>query len=247
MSKNDNSVGGTTGQGNRGANAHRTGNTGRTQAGGAGGRKPKKTSQKDLEAELAALKAKLAQSEAAQKKLEEQAARGAAPEENGEVIERIERPQGEAGDSKNGFILQDAMGLQDDRLQYEAIGRTMRKNVIRADIDYTIDFRRQDPAKLAMVYKLTRKAFPYLTRARFPLDWAVAEMVKQYLRNKRRYGVKKQYIPDRETRKREREEAGSATRNKRRKGPAGSRHIDDVEEDEEDAPGNADSGGPVEA
>jgi hypothetical protein len=32
---------------------------------------------------------------------------------------------------------------------------------------------------------------PYMSKARFPQNWATAELVKQYMRNHRRYEVKK--------------------------------------------------------
>jgi hypothetical protein len=35
-----------------------------------------------------------------------------------------------------------------------------------------------------------RMEFPYLNKKRFPANWATKEMVKQYLRNRRRYAVK---------------------------------------------------------
>lgn len=63
--------------------------------------------------------AQLAEAQAAQKKLEERAARGSAPAADQEEIQRIERPKGEAGDRKNGFVLQDAMGLEDKREEYD--------------------------------------------------------------------------------------------------------------------------------
>lgn len=49
------------------------------------------------------------------------AARGNTQGQDQEQIQRLERPRGEAGDQKNGFILQDAMGLEGDREQHEAI------------------------------------------------------------------------------------------------------------------------------
>ncbi|KAJ7897880.1 hypothetical protein B0H14DRAFT_2557396 [Mycena olivaceomarginata] len=65
--------------------------------------------------------------------------------------------------------------------------RTVHTNVGRANLDYTLDFRRQDPGKLAALYKLvrcrvsiqfwaygcfeTRRDIPYVTRKRFPMDW----------------------------------------------------------------------------
>lgn len=36
-----------------------------------------------------------------------------------------------------------------------------------------------------------RKKHPYLTRKRFPSDWACVELVKQYLRNNRKHEAKK--------------------------------------------------------
>ena len=40
-----------------------------------------------------------------------------------------------------------------------------------------------------------RKAHPYVTRKCFPADWAVAEILKQYLCNHRRYAVKHGRMP----------------------------------------------------
>ncbi|KAF7348741.1 hypothetical protein MVEN_01393200 [Mycena venus] len=204
-----------------------------------GGRKSKNatmsSTQVDLQEQLTRARA---EPEAANKKLNEAAARGGGGADpagdNREQVERLHRPKGEAGDSKNGFILLDAMGLANDRDLYEDILRHIHTNVARANLDYTVDFRRQDPGKLAAVYKLTRKEFPYLTRARFPLDWALAEMVKQYLRNKRRYAVKRGFIANRETRKRQREEdsvSNSQTKRRRVAGNVG--HIDDEDEQDE--------------
>ncbi|KAJ7143264.1 hypothetical protein C8R46DRAFT_1360689 [Mycena filopes] len=168
-----------------------------------------------------------------------------------EVIVRLEKPKGEAGDSKRGFNLQDAMGLGDDEAEFRAIQRSVHKNVVRTNLDVTQVYRHQDPGKLAAVFKLTRKDHPWVTERRFALNWAVAEMVKQYLRNKRRYGVRVGYIPDRETRKRQREEDGqqeNSNGKRRHTGTTGRvRHIDDEGSDDDDIPGEGDpSVNPVE-
>ncbi|KAJ7826209.1 hypothetical protein B0H14DRAFT_2185964, partial [Mycena olivaceomarginata] len=119
-------------------------------------------------------------------------ARERSSREDTEPVERLERPKGEAGDGKRGFVLQSAMGLDDDRDLFQAIVRSVHTNVVRANVDFTIDFRRQDPAKLAAVYKLTRDSHkPFLSRERFPLDWAIAEITKQFLRNKRKHAVRR--------------------------------------------------------
>jgi hypothetical protein len=44
-----------------------------------------------------------------------------------------------------------------------------------------------------------RKEFPYLTRERFPADWAIAEMVKLYLRGQRRTANKKRKPADKDS------------------------------------------------
>ncbi|KAJ7848002.1 hypothetical protein B0H14DRAFT_2356918, partial [Mycena olivaceomarginata] len=148
-----------------------------------------------------------------------------------EPVERLERPKGEAGDGKRGFVLQSAMGLADDRDLFQAIlfQRSVHTNVVRTNIDFTIDFRRQDPAKLAAVYKLVRNSSPFLSRERFPLDWAIAEITKQFLRKKRKHAVRRGYIGNCEERKRASEGRASPS-SKHRK----IRHIDHPEEEEEE-------------
>ncbi|KAJ7607636.1 hypothetical protein DFH06DRAFT_1004209 [Mycena polygramma] len=153
------------------------------------------------------------------------AARSSAPEEDAEPVQRIERPKGEAGDGKNGFNLQEKMGLAGDDEKYQAILVSIHTNVVRANVDITVDFRRQDPAKLATVYKLTRDAHkPFLSRERFPLDWSSAEMTKQFLRNRRKYDVRQGRLATREERKRAAEQTAGGS-SKRRK----TAHIDDIE------------------
>ncbi|KAL0948730.1 hypothetical protein HGRIS_008864 [Hohenbuehelia grisea] len=80
-----------------------------------------------------------------------------------ERVEVLRKPKGEAGDSKRGFQLQDAMGLGDSE------DGDMRYNEF-----------------------LNRMAIPYLTRERFPNDWLQVEALKQYIRNARRGIARKQ-------------------------------------------------------
>ncbi|KAJ7799626.1 hypothetical protein B0H14DRAFT_3886010 [Mycena olivaceomarginata] len=207
------------GRENRGSNGQRKA---AASNGGKGTKaKPKKRTQDEMEAELARMKAELA---AANEKI----ARERSSREDTEPVERLERPKGEAGDGKRGFVLQSAMGLDDDRDCSRQL--CVHTNVVRANVDFTIDFRRQDPAKLAAVYKLTRDSHkPFLSRERFPLDWAIAEITKQFLRNKRKHAVRRGYIGNREERKRA-SEGRAIPSSKRRK----IRHIDHPEEEEEE-------------
>nr|GAT49004.1 predicted protein [Mycena chlorophos] len=155
-------------------------------------------------AELAELQAKLA---AAMKTIADHEARDngtdAPAQATKDAITTLYRPSGEAGSLKKGFNLQDAMGLEDDRDTYKAIQRLVHRNARRVGLDASVDFARQDPGKLAMVYKVARNMpGAYLTQERFPLDWAQADLVKQYMRNVRKHEVKNKRMPKRAERKR---------------------------------------------
>ncbi|KAJ7017633.1 hypothetical protein C8F04DRAFT_1243941 [Mycena alexandri] len=228
------------------------------QRGNAGGR-PKGSRNKNsrqtndaVQEEIARLRARVAEMEATNKSLEERAARGstaaAAPEQE---IERLHKPKGEAGDGKRGFNLRDAMGLEDDQEEFLRIQDIVRTNCRRVNLDFTQDYRKQEPEKLAALFKLSRKDSDYLTTKRFPLNWAQAEIVKQYLRNRRKYNVRKGRLPDRETRKRQAQDDGTASGSRKRRKTTSGRsssplpHIDDQEDEDEDGDeeGNADSDG----
>ncbi|KAL0956406.1 hypothetical protein HGRIS_002553 [Hohenbuehelia grisea] len=112
-----------------------------------------------------------------------------------ERVEVLRKPKGEAGDSKRGFQLQDAMGLgdsEDGDMRYNEFLHTNRQNAHKAGIDLNLTYRQQDPAALAKLFKLNRMAIPYLTRERFPNDWPQVEALKQYIRNARRGIARKQ-------------------------------------------------------
>ncbi|KAJ7855219.1 hypothetical protein B0H13DRAFT_2578096 [Mycena leptocephala] len=202
----------------------------------------------DAQAEITRLRAQLAEVEAANKTLEQRAARGATATEPEEDIVALEKPKGEAGDRKKGFVLIEAMGLEDDPARFLKIqasaSNLVHENVIRANLDVRQIYRKQDPAKLAAVFKLvriphvairisltipskTRKGDEYLTEKRFPLNWATAEMVKQFLRNRRRYKVRMGEIPNRETRKRQAQDNTAGARKRRKTASGNMRHIDD--------------------
>ncbi|KAL0957174.1 hypothetical protein HGRIS_003266 [Hohenbuehelia grisea] len=112
-----------------------------------------------------------------------------------ERVEVLRKPKGEAGDSKRGFQLQDAMGLgdsEDGDMRYNEFLHTNRQNAHKAGIDLNLIYRQQDPAALAKLFKLNRMAIPYLTRERFPNDWPQVKALKQYIRNARRGIARKQ-------------------------------------------------------
>ncbi|KAJ6593285.1 hypothetical protein B0H19DRAFT_1055895 [Mycena capillaripes] len=147
-----------------------------------------------------------------------------------ETIDRREKPPGEACDRKNGFVLIEAMGLDQREEEYEAMLRYVHRCVARADLDIEQPYRKQD----------MRKKFAYLTEKRFHLNWATAEMVKQYLRNKRRYGVRRGYILSRDARKRQHEDTSAGTNKRRKTGNGAVRHIDDDDDDDDEDGNNSD-------
>jgi hypothetical protein len=54
----------------------------------------------------------------------------------------------------------------------------------------------------------TRKAHPYMTKERFPADWAAAEILKQYMKNYRRHAVRKGRMESRANRREAQDKSG---------------------------------------
>ncbi|KAF9472873.1 hypothetical protein BDN70DRAFT_937846 [Pholiota conissans] len=106
-------------------------------------------------------------------------------------ITPIPRPDGEAGSRKKGFNLVRAMGLKSRKGEYKIIRATVRKYVDAAMLNTGGHFKDQEAEKLGAIYKLARDQFPYLTRDRFPNDWATSEIVKGYLCYLRKENAKK--------------------------------------------------------
>ncbi|KAH9889498.1 hypothetical protein C8Q73DRAFT_161502 [Cubamyces lactineus] len=82
------------------------------------------------------------------------------------------------------------------RADYKAVQRSIRNLVVMANLDWKEDFRRQNAENLARLYRVARDEHPILRR--FQNSWLTAELVKQFLQNKRKYAVKQGYI-DRES------------------------------------------------
>lgn len=95
---------------------------------------------------------------------------GPAQPENDPMV--IIKPKGEAGDAKRGFNLREAMNLEGDenKVLYDAIHvcislpptqtlylhicqRTIKRAALKAGIDFSADYRRQDAEQLAAVFK----------------------------------------------------------------------------------------------
>ncbi|KAI0650614.1 hypothetical protein C8Q79DRAFT_395471 [Trametes meyenii] len=93
----------------------------------------------------------------------------------------IPKPYGTAG---KHYSLREAMGLKDDKAFYNDILDTVRNVVIQGHLDFKVGIRQQHPATLGAVYELARDAQPYLSR--FINDWATAQIIIQFLANRRK-------------------------------------------------------------
>ncbi|KAG9048871.1 hypothetical protein FS837_011780 [Tulasnella sp. UAMH 9824] len=96
--------------------------------------------------------------------------------------ELIPRPPGEKG--KNGWNLQEALRLKHDGDAYNEILATTREAVATVGLDWTINFRAQDPGKLSNCYTRMRQRHDHLTQ--FKNDWACRELVINALQNRRK-------------------------------------------------------------
>ncbi|KAI0650121.1 hypothetical protein C8Q79DRAFT_1006417 [Trametes meyenii] len=130
------------------------------------------------QSELALMRAQLKQEADARRKAEEELAKlqKAADRDKRTYSksEMIPKPYGTAG---KHYLLREAMGLKDDK-------DTVRKVVIQGGLDFKVGIRQQHPATLGAVYELARDAQPYLSR--FINDWATAQIIIQYLANRRK-------------------------------------------------------------
>ncbi|PIL25593.1 hypothetical protein GSI_11341 [Ganoderma sinense ZZ0214-1] len=79
--------------------------------------------------------------------------------------------------------------------EYAEIQRTVRSLVIWASLDWTDDFRRQDPDKLATLFRAAHAAHPILQR--YTNNWATAAIARQYMQNKHKHAYKQGYISKR--------------------------------------------------
>ncbi|KAF8834097.1 hypothetical protein BDN67DRAFT_1016865 [Paxillus ammoniavirescens] len=143
----------------------------------------------EQEKELERFKAQLAQEVAARKEAEQRVAAGALSRST----DQVEKPAGTAGEK--GFSLIAEMMLEDEKEHYLAIQRTVRDLCHAARLDWTRLYREQPPRDLGNLFEVARKQHPHLNC--FRNNWATAELVKQYLRNRRKYARRRNHFTDR--------------------------------------------------
>ncbi|KAG1906658.1 uncharacterized protein F5891DRAFT_975415 [Suillus fuscotomentosus] len=82
-----------------------------------------------------------------------------------------------------------AMKLENNKAEYLAIQTSVHELCSRVDLDFGVLYNAQPTSNLAKLFKLARRAHPHLEN--FQNDWATAELVKQFLQNKRKANKKR--------------------------------------------------------
>ncbi|KAK7026684.1 hypothetical protein VNI00_015557 [Paramarasmius palmivorus] len=180
--------------------ANTEGSSGSTGSKGKKAAVPKKGAEKEND-ELQLLKAQLEKERCEREELESklksseeehakalQAAQKSS--KSSDEIEVLNKPPGEAG-SRRGYNLREAMGLADDKAKYDKMVAAIKACAARAGINRRELYKNVESEKMALCFKLMRGKFDYLTRKRFPADWAQAAMLKQTLSNQRKYDKKR--------------------------------------------------------
>ncbi|KAI0668870.1 hypothetical protein C8Q78DRAFT_194550 [Trametes maxima] len=98
----------------------------------------------------------------------------------------IPKPPGTVG---KGLKLRDEMRLQNNKPLYLNCLMTVRDLCLAGRLDWKKGIRQQDAGKLGALYDVARAEQPYL--ARFENDWATAQILIQYMSNRRKNAIRK--------------------------------------------------------
>ncbi|KAG8972425.1 hypothetical protein FRC05_010018, partial [Tulasnella sp. 425] len=134
-----------------------------------------------LEKENEALKAELAARDAEVLRLQHLNTQAQQDARGGTRL--IPRPPGERG--KNGWNLQEHMGLTSDPKTYHNIRRCVRYAIYKTQLDIWLRINRQDEKSLFACYTLVKQRFPKM--AQFEGNWATREFVKGICQNARKH------------------------------------------------------------
>ncbi|KIY48835.1 hypothetical protein FISHEDRAFT_58653 [Fistulina hepatica ATCC 64428] len=99
----------------------------------------------------------------------------------GTGIQIIPRPRCES------FNLKRIMGLERRDDDYNTIKNTVHHAAHSQGIDFHRKYRNQDIEVISAVCKEVRALQPYMTRDRFPGDWATKYLIRQYILNYRKH------------------------------------------------------------
>ncbi|EPS96542.1 hypothetical protein FOMPIDRAFT_116637 [Fomitopsis schrenkii] len=92
----------------------------------------------------------------------------------------IPRPKGTAGRDYN---LREKMGLSNNKVLYCQIQAAVRDYTKAVGLDYNLHWRRQDPIKVAKMFRVARLQFDMLSR--FAHCWPIDELAKAYCKRRR--------------------------------------------------------------
>jgi len=141
---------------------------------------------KSAEIELAEIKKALAkkneEAERERQEVEKLRKKLQVQKKNAKTIHKRPRPPGENG--KKGWKLIDKMGLEKDKLRYNAVLRGVRQIMDNAALNPRKYLNKQDPGRLHQVFTEARHQFPILEA--FEDDWATREIIKNALHNRRK-------------------------------------------------------------
>ncbi|KAJ7851748.1 hypothetical protein B0H13DRAFT_2359844 [Mycena leptocephala] len=104
----------------------------------------------------------------------------------------IPRPRGTAGNDYSTEVEMQLGDTADNHDAFKGIQRTLRDLVLQARINWEVQWSEVSAASKAQLYAVARERHPYL--ARFTNDWATEEIVKQYIKNKRRHAYKNGWL-----------------------------------------------------
>ncbi|KAJ7110209.1 hypothetical protein C8R43DRAFT_1113767 [Mycena crocata] len=107
-------------------------------------------------------------------------------------IQMVPRPAGSAG---KDFNIQDAMGLcgnEKDHEMYKALMRNVRELTHQAGVNWELPWAKTPADVKAKLFAVARERHPIFKR--YVNDWATEELVKQYIKNKRRNAYKNGWL-----------------------------------------------------
>ncbi|KAI0675160.1 hypothetical protein C8Q78DRAFT_988889 [Trametes maxima] len=141
---------------------------------------------KAAEKEISTLRAKLLREEAARKKAEAEVEKMKKRTRMVKKLKTIPKPPGSVG---KGLKLRDEMHLQGNKPLYLNCLMTVRDLCLAGRLDWKRGIREQDASKLGALYEIARAEQPYL--ARFENDWATAQILIQFMANRRKNAIRK--------------------------------------------------------
>ncbi|KZV89277.1 hypothetical protein EXIGLDRAFT_751249, partial [Exidia glandulosa HHB12029] len=137
--------------------------------------------EEERRAENADYERRIANLQAVQDNATEQAAADAS------LDDTIPKPHGSAGDD---FNLLDKMQLSGNKLEYDLMHRQLHEYCARVKLSMADTFAAQPGDKMIHLFRKMRDDFPYLRR--FTGNWALREMTRVYLKDRRAYEAKLQ-------------------------------------------------------